>query len=135
MRSRHVSTVDQGFVPATAAVCYGRLADPAGYPAWWPGAAVRDAPGGTAIEIGGLRMEGVRPDGVRPGVGLYLRFDGRGGAGSLEWYLEPFDGGTIVSAIAELDPRRPWGRRRVLRFRAAIRDGLVGLRAFAEANA
>ncbi len=50
-------------------------------------------------------------DGVRPGTGLYVRFrNGRGDAscGHLEWYLEAFEEGTVVSCIADLRVARAW---------------------------
>ena len=124
-----VSTVDQGFVAASPGRVFEVLRDPAGYPAWWPG--VWSA--GGRLRLPGLPPAAVATDGIRPGVGLFVRLDGRTRsgrrvAGHVEWYLEEFKEGTVVSGIANLDTGRPWSRRRVLRFRAGMRDGLVALR-------
>ena len=53
--------------------------------------------------------------------------------GTLEWYLEPFEEGTIVNAL--LDAELPGGgARRLRRIRAQIRRGLVGLKTALEGD-
>jgi hypothetical protein len=104
------------------------LRDPAGYPAWWPGAR---ALGDGQISLPGLPPVRLEPYGVRPGTGVFLRVSGgRGEAlgGHLEWYVEAFEEGTTVSCIADLRARRPWPPRRVLRMRAGFRSAMVVLR-------
>jgi hypothetical protein len=56
--------------------------------------------------------------------------------GDLEWYLEPFDDGTIVNAFLDVEdvPGRR-GERRLHRLRGSIRAGLVGLKRHLEAGA
>lgn len=118
----HVASVDQGFVAASPDAVFARLADPATYPAWWP-----DATAG-ALRLGGgdVRMVQERR---REGIGLTSRLEGRV-PGTLEWYLEAFEDGTIVHAILHLQP--PGGARRsarrLLRARASLRRGLLGLK-------
>jgi len=106
------------------------LRDPSGYPAWWPGAR---ALGGGRLGFPGLPPMRAATSGVRPGVGLFVRIQGRTRtgrrlAGHVEWYLEGFKEGTVVSVISNLETGRPWSPRRVLRFRAGMRDALVALK-------
>jgi uncharacterized protein YndB with AHSA1/START domain len=114
---------DQGFVGALPADVYRALDEPATYPEWWPGARVE----GTDVVLPVAR--GGPPatcDIRREGVGLFLRF----GEDSLEWFLEPFDDGTIVNAFLDVDEPGSMRRsaRRLLRGRHALRRGLVGLK-------
>ncbi len=132
MASR-VSSIDQGFVPSEPEGVYARLEDVARYGEWWPGVRASEGPDGVTLALDGRRPVRVTPEARRPGTGLVLRFGGPAYEGTLEWYLERDPKGTIVTAIGELLPRRRWGHRRTLRFRAAVRRGLVGLRAAAEA--
>ena len=114
-----VRSHDQGFVSAPPGRVFGLLADPASYPGWWPGTSNRD--GGLTLPL--PAAEPARPERERDGVGLYLAFED----GSLEWYLEPFDEGTIVNAF--LDVPASVGRPRRLRvMRSRIREGMVGLK-------
>jgi uncharacterized protein YndB with AHSA1/START domain len=106
--------------------------DPAGYPAWWPGAR---ALGDGRLALPGIPPARVETDRVRPGTGLYVRFgDGRGDAsgGHLEWYLEAYEEGTVVSCIADLRVPRAWRERRLLRMRAGFRGALVALKGMLE---
>ena len=127
-----VRSLDHGFVRVTPGRVFEVLRDPAGYPAWWPGA--------RALGDGRLALPGIPPawaqaDGVRPGTGVFVRFrNGRGDAscGHLEWYLEAFEEGTVVSCIADLRVARAWRERRVLRMRAGFRSALVSLKGMLE---
>ena len=127
-----VRALDHGFVRAKPGRVFEVLRDPAGYPAWWPGA--------RALADGRVRLPGFPPVrleafGVRPGTGVNLRVsDGRRAAlgGHLEWYLEAFEEGTVVSCIADLEARRPWSPRRVLRMRAGVRSAMVALKGMLE---
>lgn len=112
-----VRSHDQGFVGSPPDRVYATLADTASYPSWWAGSRAED---------GGVRLPfwsrtPATAERHRAGVGLYLVSP----AGSLEWYLEPFEDGTIVNAFLE-QPGRV-GARRLVRARAAIRRGMVGL--------
>ena len=123
-----VRSVDHGFVRAGPDGVLEVLRDPAGYPAWWPGARTL---GDGRIALPGLPPVRLEPYGVRPGTGVFLRVSGERGdalGGHLEWYLEEFEEGTTVSCIADLRARRPWPPRRVLRMRAGIRSAMVVLR-------
>ncbi|MCA1727746.1 MAG: hypothetical protein LC722_08910 [Actinobacteria bacterium] len=114
---------DQGFVPAAPAQVYEVLADPGSYPSWWPGA--QPSPEGVVLPLRrGLPPS--RTDRLRDGLGLHLLSD----AQDLEWYLEPFDDGTIVNVLVDVPDAPPGrrGERRLLRMRGAVRRGLVGLK-------
>jgi hypothetical protein len=126
----HVAAHDQGYVEADASSVYGALADLASYPRWWP-----DARDGLALRLGGRAAFRVRAERLRRDLGLVLMLHGPGN-GSLEWHLEPLEDGTIVNAILNLDlpggPRR--SERRLLRARAAVHRGMVGLKHALEAT-
>jgi hypothetical protein len=123
---------DDGFVAAPPAAVYAALRDARTYAAWWARAGV-DGGGSVRVPLGRRTHPG-RLEGHRDGIGLYLMVPSLDG--SLEWYLEPFDEGTIVHALLDVDvpgaPRR--AARRLLRFRSSIRDGLVGLKRSLEAT-
>jgi len=123
-----VRSLDHGFVRATPERVFEVLREPAGYPAWWPGArALVDG----RIALPGMPPVRLEPEVLRPGTGLRLGIAGGRGdalAGHLEWYVEAFEEGAVVSCIADLRSRRPWSRRRVLRMRAGFRSALVVLR-------
>jgi polyketide cyclase/dehydrase/lipid transport protein len=126
-----VGTVDQGFVPAPPDRVYARLADLERYPEWWAEARIRRSADVLVLALPRLGRCEVRQTEERAGRGLVVRLAGRRLAGTLEWYLEPFKEGTVVNAILDLEI----ARGRVLRWRRAIRRGLVGLRRLAEAGA
>jgi hypothetical protein len=64
-------------------------------------------------------------------VGLYLVSPDE----ELEWYLEPFDDGTIVNVFLQVsDAPGRRGERRLRRMRGSIRAGLVGLKRRLEAT-
>ncbi|MGH2710729.1 MAG: hypothetical protein ACRDH9_05945 [Actinomycetota bacterium] len=120
-----VRSHDQGFVAAGPSRVYGMLANLESYPSWWPGSGKR----GDALSLPLLRRAApARTERERNGVGVHLVF----GDGSLEWYLEPFDDGTIVNAFLDLTASAGKSRR-LLRMRARVRDGLVGLKRRLEA--
>jgi hypothetical protein len=112
---------DQGFVAASPDRVYELIAQPDTYPAWWAGS----RPGADGLSLPVARRA-ARVERERDGVGLHLVF----GEGSLEWYLEPFDDGTIVNAFLDVRATRPGRRasRGLLRMRGAVRRGLVGLK-------
>jgi hypothetical protein len=120
-----VAAHDQGFVPAPPQTVYEVLADVGGYGGWWAGTAV-DAEGrprfagGPAVAVSAERH--------RPGVGLFLRL-GPPLDGTLEWYLEPFEEGTVVNSILDVHLAAGGRRlqRRLHRLRSGIRAGLVDL--------
>jgi uncharacterized protein YndB with AHSA1/START domain len=117
---------DQGFVGVPPDGVFRVLADPATYPTWWPGARANGSGVSLPIRRGTRRFS---VDRQREGIGLYLVSEG----GSLEWYLEPFDDGTIVNVFLDFEGA---GRsaRRLLRMRGAIRAALVGLKGTLESE-
>jgi uncharacterized protein YndB with AHSA1/START domain len=108
---------DQGFVAVSPRAVYEVLADPSTYPRWWPGATAPGPDGAIGLRLGRGTIE-VRPEGHRDGLGLYLK----AGHGSIEWYLEPFEEGSIVNAFTDLD--LPGGPRRASRGLRAVRSSL-----------
>lgn len=124
----HVASFDQGFVAAPPAAVYPELADLARYERWWP----RWSAG---LHLGGRASLAARAEGHRQDVGLILHIEGRV-TGTLEWYLEPFEEGTIVYAILNLDVAAGERRtaRRLLRARSELRRALVALKRRLEAR-
>jgi uncharacterized protein YndB with AHSA1/START domain len=119
---------DQGFVLAPPAAVYATVSQPASYPSWWPGATC-DADGRSTLR---LPLEPGRrsPASVerhRPDVGAFLSLPGY--RGTLEWYLEPFQEGTIVNGLLDVEAAggRRGSERRLLRMRTSVRGALVGL--------
>lgn len=112
---------DQGFVAATPDRVFRMVADPSKYPTWWPGAKANGSGLSLPIRRGSRRFAVERE---RDGIGLYLV----SGGDSLEWYLEPFDEGTIVNVFLDVEGAAGRSARRVLRMRGAIRTALVGLK-------
>ena len=112
---------DQGFVGAPPGDVYRLLADPASYPGWWPRARLEGA--SLVLPLGSAGA--VAPERHRDDIGLHLV----GPGAQLEWYLEPFDDGSIVNAFLEVPGSGRRAARRLLRMRGAIRTGLVGLHA------
>jgi hypothetical protein len=108
---------DQGFIAAPPPAVYEALSQPETYARWWDGARAEGGEVEAPALDGSARMEG-----HREGLGLYLT----SGDASLEWYLEPFEEGTIVNAFLDLPPSN--SARGVLRRRWAIRRGLTGLK-------
>ncbi len=121
---------DQGFVAAGPAGVYRALADPTAYPRWWPDATVEGSDGALVLRLHRVGTVRARPERHREHEGLFLVLDGDLG-GTLEWYLEPFEEGTIVNCLLEVDvPGGPRAaERRLRRFRIAVHRGLVGLKA------
>ncbi|MGH2685693.1 MAG: hypothetical protein ACRDJP_09540 [Actinomycetota bacterium] len=120
---------DQGFVTAPPEAVYAALADPSTYRRWWPGASATGADGVIRLPLGRGTVD-ARPEGHREGVGLYLTVP----RGSIEWYLEPFEEGSIVNAFSDLDlpggPRR--AARRLHAARSSIHAALVHLKRWME---
>jgi hypothetical protein len=130
-RPAEIRALDHGFVAAERERVFEVVRDPAGYAGWWPGA--------RSLGDGRLRLPGLPPivaaaDSVRPGTGLVVRVSGRPAriAGHLEWYLESFEEGTVVSCIADLRAPRPWRPRRVIRLRSGVRSAMVALKGMLE---
>ncbi len=111
-------------MPAAPDRVYGALMDFQGYQRWWPGVAEWSGDR-LSLRLDG-RPSGAAPDRERPGVGMYLNLDP---PGTLEWYLEAFEEGTVLSCFLDLELPGGTGRahRRLLRARARVRDGLTGL--------
>ena len=116
---------DQVFVAAPPDVVDAELADADGYVRWWPGAARSD--GGPVLHLGGRRFA-TWIDGRREAVGMWLPL--RDLDGSLEWFLEPFEEGTIVNAFLDvvLDGRPSAAARRLRRMRVSVHRALVSLK-------
>ncbi|MDP9341160.1 MAG: hypothetical protein M3Q23_03415 [Actinomycetota bacterium] len=102
------------------------LADPAGYPRWWPGAKQR--PEGRLV-LPGLGSVAVEATDVRPGVGLFVQVAGQGFSGHVEWFLEPYKEGTVVNGIVNVESAGRWRERRILAVRAGLRSAMVALHA------
>jgi uncharacterized protein YndB with AHSA1/START domain len=121
--------LDQGFVAASPASVYRVLADVSSYPVWWPGVEVRSSEADVRLRLPGGPLVPAAAEGHREGLGLILRLDAPL-SGTLEWYLEPFEEGTVVNAILHVDlpegPRR--SARRLRRIRVGIHRGLVALK-------
>jgi uncharacterized protein YndB with AHSA1/START domain len=124
-----VEAVDQGFVATPPGPVFRVLTDVPSYPSWWPGTEVRSLEGRFRVRLPGGPMVPAVTGGHREGVGLTIRLDPPY-SGTLEWYLEPFEEGTVVSSILHLDlpggPRR--SARGLRRLRAGVHGGLLALR-------
>jgi hypothetical protein len=124
-----LDSVDQGFVAAPHASVYRLLADVQAYPVWWPGAEVRSSGEDLRFRLPGGPLAPVVARGHREGVGLTLRL-GPPYSGTLEWYLEPFEEGTVVNSILHVDlpggPRR--SARRLRHLRVEIHRAMAALR-------
>lgn len=119
---------DQGFVAAPPTDVYRTVADLGRYPSWWD--AVHVDPGDPAtIALEPRVTAPVRRRQEREGTGLFLEL-GPPYDGTLEWYLEPFEDGTIVNCLLdiELAGSRRRVRLRLWRLRARVRAGLVGIK-------
>jgi hypothetical protein len=119
---------DQGFVPSPPDVVYPILAEVDGYPTWWPGTRVWGRDPDLLLQLPRAPRVTARVERVRPGVGFFLRLDPPM-RGTLEWYLEPFEEGTVVNCLLQLDleggPRL--AARRLRRLRVGVHEGLAGL--------
>jgi hypothetical protein len=111
---------DQAFVAAPPVDVFALLAETGSYPRWWTGARMA----GDAVRLPLGRGAAAGAERERDGTGLFLVF----GEGSLEWYLEAFDDGTIVNAFLEV----PESGRGLLRMRRSLHGGLVGLKRLLE---
>jgi hypothetical protein len=83
-------------------------------------------------------MDGLPPvtvvvEGRRQDVGLLLRLEGRV-RGTLEWYLEPLEDGTMVNSILDLEVpgRLRRAGRGMHRARSSVRRGMVALKELLE---
>jgi hypothetical protein len=116
---------DRAFVAASLDTVDATLVDTRHYARWWPGTSPSGEDGRIRLP---LRRGGVEanPSGHRPGVGLWLELPSYDG--SLEWYLERFEEGTIVNAFLDVDLTGGRQERQLLRFRRSVRLGLFGLK-------
>ena len=124
-----VASVDTGFVAAAPGRVFQVVADPAAYPTWWPGAMAGSA---SELRLPGIGRAEYRLEAVRPGVELTVRLQGRRHGGCLQWYLEPFEEGTVVYGIVDLETDRRWTVRRQRGIRAGIRAAMVALKELLE---
>ena len=120
-----VAEIDRGFVRAAPDRVFELLRDPARYPEWWP--RVRPA-GEGALRFPELGPVGFSVEGVREGVKVVVTVDGTRVRGHLQWYLERFGDGTVVYGITDVETRRGWSPRRVLRHRSSMRRALVAMK-------
>jgi hypothetical protein len=122
-----VHSHEQGFVSAPPKQVYRVLADLPAYPRWWPAATAAD--GELLLALSGRASSSASAERHRPGLGLNLRL-GPPNQGTLEWYLDPYEEGTVVNCLLDLDlpgtSRK--ARSRLRRARSEIRRGLVGLK-------
>ena len=118
---------DRAFIAAPPDRVHDALADTAAYPRWWPGVVPTGTDGRVRLPLDRRGSE-ANPSGARAGIGLWLELPSYDG--SLEWYLEPFEDGTIVNAFLDVDLALAQRRaaRRLLRFRTSVRRGLFGLK-------
>ena len=116
---------DQVFVAASPRDVDARLADGDGYPVWWPGSARSE--GGLVLALGRERLVS-RIEGRREAVGMWLPLPDLDG--SVEWFLEPFEEGTIVNAFLDvvLDDGPRAAARRLRRMRVSVHRALVSLK-------
>jgi hypothetical protein len=120
----HVATIDQGFVRAPPERVWPLISDPTGYPQWWP--RVRSRDGTLLLPILGTVSPAI--DVVEDGVDVIVRIDGSRVRGHLQWHLNEFKDGTIVYVGTDVETRRRWTARRVLRHRASVRAALIALK-------
>lgn len=127
MTDLHVD--DDGFVRGPAADCYRVLSHLAAWPAWWPGTRVQERPGRDhyRVVIGRWprrsRLD-VRAHAWRHERGFRLAVTGDL-VGTIEFWLEPDRGGTVVHHLATLGGQ---GRRAQRRYRRWARGGLWGVK-------
>jgi hypothetical protein len=127
---------DQGFVAAFPSVVYGVICDIPSYGLWWPGIRVDTQGDGLRLGLVAGAAAPARAGGHREGLGLVIAL-GPPYNGTLEWYLESFEEGTIVNSLMDLELQG--GRRRasraLRRMRSSIHLGLVGLKRHLEDGA
>ena len=126
---------DQGFVAASPSVVYEVLRDIPSYGLWWPRVRVDTREEGLRLGLVAGAAAPARTGGHREGMGLIISM-GPPYDGTLEWYLESFEEGTIVNSVMDLNLR---GRRRasraLRRLRSSVHRGLVGLKRHLEDGA
>ena len=113
---------DRGFVAAPAARVYERLADVGSYTSWWPGA--ETAGGSLRLPLGARRVRAVA-ERHRADVGLFLALDGED---ELEWFVELWEDGSIVSCFLDVESGDRRNDRHLLRMRGTVRQALAGLK-------
>ena len=120
-----VAEIDRGFVRVAPDRVFELVSTPDRYPAWWPGVRAEDEGRLRFPEMG---MVEASTDRVKPGIELLVRVRSDAVQGRLQWYLERFRNGTIVYGITDIETKRPWSPRRVLRHRASIHRALRALK-------
>jgi hypothetical protein len=119
-----VATIDQGYVRASLDRVYELVSNPGSYPTWWP----RVRRDGARLRFPTLGSVACSTDVVEEGIDLRVPVDGPRVRGHLQWHLKEFGDGTIVYAALDVETRRRWSVRRVLRHRSSVRRALVGLK-------
>jgi hypothetical protein len=124
-----VAIHDRGFVDAPLDAVYGIVRVPDRYGDWWP--RVTNRPGGEGIPhlvLAGFGKLEVVVERDRPPDSFVLGIRNDRAEGTLEWFLQPMTGGTLVNVLLGLRSARGWNRRRELAYRSAVRDALVALK-------
>jgi uncharacterized protein YndB with AHSA1/START domain len=120
-----VAEIDRGFVRVASDRVFEVVSKPDRYPEWWPGIRAEDQGRIRFPEMGVVHAS---TDRVKPGVELLVRVRSDAVRGHLQWYLERFRDGTIVYGITDIETKKPWSPRRVLRHRASIHRALIALK-------
>lgn len=116
---------DQGFVAAPPQAVYRKVADTESYASWWADA-LEGSNGTVRLRLEPRRVAEAGGERYRDSMGLFLRL-GSPYDGTLEWYLEPLEDGTMVNVFLDVNLRRS-ATRRLRRVRTSIRRALVGLK-------
>ena len=127
---------DRGWVPAPPKEIYRVAESIPTYPSWWRQIHVEEGESGRhfIVRIPALGEVRASVAGERRAVGLIIQLSGDVD-GVLEWFLEPFKDGTIVSVLLRLSTRpRRWNRREQA-YRSTVREALVALRRMFEDRA
>jgi uncharacterized protein YndB with AHSA1/START domain len=116
---------DQGFVGAPPDVVYRAVADTRSYASWWADAG-ESSDGRVPLRLEPRRVTKAGAEQHRQAIGLFLRL-GSPYDGTVEWYLEPLEDGTMVNVFLDVNLGRS-ATRRLRRIRTSIRRALVGLK-------
>ncbi|HEX2267510.1 MAG TPA: hypothetical protein VHI97_04820, partial [Actinomycetota bacterium] len=127
---------DRGWVPGPPKDVYRIVESIRTYPSWWRGIKVdeRETERHVTLTVPALGQVKASAAGQRPGVGLIIQLAGDVD-GVLEWFLEPFEQGTVANVLLRLATRPRRWKRRERAYRSAVRDGLVAIRTMFEDQA